>query len=198
MAKNAANRKTTKKVAGKQKETSFPRVPLKKALRIPKAILDQNAGNACTRDEAATFCDCRVTGSFGVEIAAANKYGFLRTEDKKLEPSELAKQILRPKQPSDEIDGLRQAILKAPGISEVYSHYRGENLPDDQFLKNTAIDKYHISEDKYQEFRTVLLESLSDADMIEDHNGSKRLRDISDKSSGAAIDEKTIKPGFPR
>ncbi len=193
MAKKSTNKKVTKKAAAKKKETSFPRVAAKKALRIPKAILDQNGGNACSRSEAAAFCNCKASGPFNVEVAAANKFGFLTTEDKKLEPSDLAKQILRPKQPTDEIDGLRKAILKAPGIAEVYSHYRGENLPDDQFLKNTAVDKYQIAEDKYVEFRTVFLESMADAALLEEHDGGKRLKDISDKSSGAAADEKTIK-----
>ena len=181
------------KSISKQKETSFPRFPVKKALRIPRAILDQNAGNACSRFEAASFCDCKVTGSFGMEIAAANKYGFLSTENKNVQPTELAKQILRPKQPSDEVDGLRKAILNAPGISAVYSHYRGENLPEDQFLKNTAVDKYCIPETKFLEFKEVLLESLTDAKLIEKFGAGRRLRDISDKTSEAAVDEKTIK-----
>ena len=191
--KTKASPRTTKKPSTKRKETSFPRVSVKKALRIPKAILDQNAGNACSRPEAASYCQCKLTGPFNTEIAAANKYGYLTTENKKVQPTELAKQILRPKQPTDEIEGLRQAILNAPGISDVYTHYRGENLPEDQFLKNTAVDKYSIAESKFSEFREVFLESLAEADLLEDHGSGKRLRDISDKTAGAATDEKTIK-----
>ena len=185
--------KPSSKPSVKKPKISFPRVSVKKALRIPKAILDQNAGNACARAEAAGYCQCKLTGAFNQEIADAIKYGFLATDNKKLQPTELAKQILRPKQPADEIDGLRKAFLNAPGLSAVYSHYRGENLPDDKFLKNTAVDKYGIEEDKFSEFKEVFLESLAEAGLLEEHGTSKRLKDVSDKTSGAVTDEKTIK-----
>lgn len=190
-ASNKAKRK--RKTTSCKKETAFPHCALKKALRIPKAILDQNAGNPCSRQEAAGFCGCKTSGVFGVELAASRKFGFLDFENKKIKPTGLAKKILRPKQASDEIEGLRKAIMNAPGISEVYTHYRGENLPDEQFLKNTAVDKYHIAESKFAEFQNILIESLQDAQLLEDHEAGRRLRDISDKSESVATDEKTIK-----
>lgn len=185
--------KSSKKPSMKKPKASFPRVSVRKALRIPKAILDQNAGNSCTRAEAAAYCQCKLTGPFNQEVADTIKYGYLTTDNKKLQPTELAKQILRPKQPSDEINGLRTALLNASGLSEVYTHYRGENLPENQFLKNTAVDKYGIEEDKFPEFKGVFLESLEDAGLLEEFGSVKRLRDVSDKTSGAATDEKTIK-----
>ena len=185
--------KARSKAQAKKSKTSFPRLSVKKALRIPKAILDQNAGNACTRAEAASYCQCKQSGAFNQEVADTIKYGYLTTDEKKLQPTDLAKQILRPKQPTDEVDGLRTALLKAPGLADVYSHYRGENLPEDQFLKNTAVDKYGIEESKFTEFKAVFLESLKEADLIEELGEVMRLKDVSDKTSGAAIDEKTIK-----
>jgi hypothetical protein len=56
----------------------------------------------------------------------------------------LAKKIIRPQNEQEELAGLREAVLKAPEISDVYSHYRGENLPDTQFFDNALVDKFRI------------------------------------------------------
>jgi hypothetical protein len=84
----------------------FPRHSASKSLRIAKAILEQNAGKPSTSKEAASFLGVWPGGPFEVEIASGVKFGFLeRPETGKVQPTELAKQILRPKLQSDEIDG---------------------------------------------------------------------------------------------
>ena len=56
----------------------------------------------------------------------------------------------------DEVKGYREAVLKAPEISDVYKHYRGENIPDDEtFFRNTFVDTYHIPEADYPDFRKI-------------------------------------------
>lgn len=98
----------------------FPRHAVIKSLRVPRAILEQNAGKACTAAEAAAFVGVGPGGPFNVEIGSATKYGFLeRPETGKIQPTALAKKVMRPQSPSDEIDGYREAILKAPDIAEV-------------------------------------------------------------------------------
>jgi hypothetical protein len=69
----------------------------------------------------------------------ALKYGFLeRPKPGMIRLSALGRKVLRPQQPKEEISGLREAVLKAPEFSDVYKHYRGENLPDEQFLDNAS------------------------------------------------------------
>src|SRR5262245_42011633 len=87
----------------------YPRHNLERALRAPRAILEQNAGHACTDHEAAGFVGIGYTGEFGSELASAIKYGLLeRPEARKVHPTELAKKIIRPHTPGDEVDGLRE------------------------------------------------------------------------------------------
>jgi hypothetical protein len=86
---------------------------------------------------------------------------------------------LRPQTPSDAIDAYRQAVLRAPIISDVYKHYRGENLPDDQFLKNTVVDTYKVPADKFEEFKTIFLESLESARLLSKHGDKVRIVDFS-------------------
>jgi hypothetical protein len=151
-----------------------------KALRVPKAILEQNAGRACTDREAAQFVGVGFGGPFKVEVSSGLKYGLLnRPTPGQVEVTELAKKILRPQQPRDELEGLREATLKAPEISRVYTHYRGENLPDKQFLDNALVDTFGIPAEKLSEFTDILLETLKQAELIEEHGGKWRVVDVS-------------------
>lgn len=77
-------------------------------------------------------------GPTRVEISSAIKFGLLErpAAPGRLKITDLAKKILRPQQPKDEVDGLREAVLKAPDIADVYKHCRGENLPDEKFFDN--------------------------------------------------------------
>ena len=116
---------------------AYPRHSVRKALRIPKAVLEQNAGKGCTDREAAKFAGLAFHGPSRVEFSSSLKYGFLeRPRAGQLVISDLAKRILRPQNPTDELDGLREAVLNAPTLTDVYTHYRGENVPDEQFFRN--------------------------------------------------------------
>lgn len=161
-------------------KAKFPRHSVGKAIRIAQAIMDQNAGKPCSRADAATFLGLSSpAGPFSVEISSAIKYGFLdQPGSGQIQPSALAKQILRPQSQSDAIDGYQQAVLKAPDISEVYQHYRGENLPDDQFLQNTVVETYKVPAESFLEFKQIFLESLATAQLIVKHGDKLRVVDI--------------------
>lgn len=176
--KNSAKAKKTKAASRRAK---YPRHSVEKALRIPKAIIDQNAGKACAPKEAATFLGATsAAGPFAVEIASATKYGFLeRPEAGKIQPTDLARRIVRPTTPEDEVKGYREAVLKAPEISDVYKHYRGENIPDDTFFRNTVVQNYKIPEADFTDFKQVFLESLEKAKLLEKQEGNTRVIDVS-------------------
>ena len=59
--------------------------------------------------------------------------------------------ILRPQEEGARVKGLHRAIFAAPEISKVYEHYRGENLPDEEFFDNALIDKFRIPKEKVAE-----------------------------------------------
>jgi hypothetical protein len=151
-------------------------------LRIPKAIIDQNAGNQCTDKEAAYFVSVGYNGPFRLEISSALKYGLLtRPEPNKIIPTERAKRILKPQNDEDELNGIRESILKAPVISEVYAHYRGENLPDTKYFQNALTETFKIPKDKIDEFNEIFMECLKSAKLIEQINEKWRVTDISDE-----------------
>jgi hypothetical protein len=118
MAAKKATKQRSKVTAKNTTSTraKYPRHSVERSLRIPKAILEQNAGRPSTPEEAAGYLGVGSSkGPFSVEIASATKYGFLeRPEAGKIHPTELARRILRPTSPQDEVKGYREAILKAP------------------------------------------------------------------------------------
>lgn len=170
--------------------SNFPRHSIDKALRIPRAIIEQNAGRETTDTDAASYLGITNTrGAFSVEIGSASKYGLLeRPTPGCIRPTELAKQILRPQSPDDELKGLRTAILTAPVISEVYKHYRGENLPDRKFFENALTDTFKIPLEKLSEFIEIFVNSLEQAKLIEQVGEKQRIIDISSEANSPVID----------
>ena len=196
MAKKATKKKASKKKTTQKKPVTakFPRHSVEQALRIPSAILEQNAGKACTVKEAANFLGLGASGPFRVEVSSATKFGFLdRPETGKLKPTDLAKQILRPQSEQDALRGYRAAILVAPDIVDVYKHYRGENLPDQQFLRNTLVDTYGIPAEKVDEFEIVFRESLETAKLLKKYGDKVRVLDITEEEPTSEEKSERIK-----
>lgn len=169
--------------------SDYPRHPVQKALRIPRAILEQNAGKPCSDREAARFSGMGYHGPFAVELSSAIKYGFLsRPRPGTVELTDLAKKVLRPQNPADALDGLRQAVLNAPKIADVYKYYRGENIPDEPFFGNVLADNFGIPQEKHDEFKAIFFESLEDARLIDAHGQKRRVIDV---SQGAGLEADT-------
>ncbi len=180
--------------AAKAPPAKYPRHAVDKSLRIPTAILEQNAGKECTVKESAGFLGVGAAGPYTVEVSSGIKYGFLnRPSAGRIAITERAKQVLRPQDPQDKIRGLREAVTEAPVFSEVYGHYRGENLPDDQFLKNALVDKFKVPGDKVIEFKEVFLASLRAADLLAEHDDKLRVVDVSSASETQGGESPTLK-----
>ena len=167
--------------ANPKSPSNYPRHSLDRCLRIPEAILGQNAGKPCTIPEAGKYLGItNVKGPFTVEINSAIKFCLLsKTDDGNVELTTTARKILRPQSSEQAIEGMREAILCAPGISDVYTQYRGENLPDDQFFDNALIEKFKIPEAKIVEFKEIFIASLRKAELLVDADEKLKVVDIS-------------------
>jgi hypothetical protein len=179
---------------GRSSVSNYPRHSAEAALRIPKAILDQNAGKPTTDKQAAEFLGLKTAkGPFAVEISSGIKYGLLnRPSTGKLDVTDLARQILRPKAEEDVTKGYQQAVLNAPTLSDVYLHYRGENLPDRQFFDNALEDTFKIPKDKLSEFKDVFTKSLKAAQLCEEHDGRVRILHSATDAEPLAVGDERI------
>jgi hypothetical protein len=76
--KKSKRRQGTKAANGATKRgipLGYPKHPILKCLRIPQAVLENNAGKECTDREAAKFASIGWSGQIAVEISSAIKYG---------------------------------------------------------------------------------------------------------------------------
>lgn len=173
----------------------YPRHTLDRALRIPKAMLDQNAGKECTDEESAGFLGMKYNnGPYATELSSAIKFGLLeRPLGGQVAVTQIAKKILRPQNDQEELQGLREAVMKAPDVSTVYSHYRGENLPDDKFFENALVDKFGIPREKLAEFKEVFSESLKKAKLLEEHDGRTKVIDVTGEVATDSVPSENLK-----
>ena len=188
------------KKAGKLKKESgagsakYPRHTVEKALRIPRAIIDQNAGKECSDKDSAGFSGVGFNGPYKVELSSSIKYGFLaRPKAGHVAVTDRGRQAIRPQKPGDEIDAMRQAILDAPDISTVYKHYRGENLPDGSFFENALVDKFGIPSSEVSKFTDIFVSSLKSAHLLEPQGDKLRVLDITDSSERTASSPTTLR-----
>jgi hypothetical protein len=184
--KTRSSGRSSKKVKSKPRSApavataKYPRHSVEKALRIPKAIIEQNAGKECTDKDSAKYVGVGFNGPYRVEISSALKYGFLsRPRAGYVAVQERARQAIRPQKPGDEINALRDAVLDAPDISEVYKHYRGEYLPDGKFFEHALVDKFSIPAEKVSEFTEIFISSLESANLLEKKDNKFRILDTS-------------------
>ena len=126
----ARKRNTSSRGGGKRgSPIAFPKHSISKCLRIPQAILEQNAGKECTDREAAKFAGVGWTGQIAVEISSALKFGLLeRPAPRTVKPTDLTRRIIRPQKSNEKRDAMREAVLKAPVISDVYKLWVPEIL----------------------------------------------------------------------
>ncbi|MCQ8185218.1 nucleoside 2-deoxyribosyltransferase [Parvularcula sp. BGMRC 0090] len=165
----------------KKNPSKYPRDTLEQALRIPRSILEQNAGQPCSVEDAARYMGVGCNGPFKVLVGSAKKYGLLKEDGPGIVAlTDLARQILRPQTREDEISGLRTSVQTAPEISDVYSHYRGELIPERKFFANKLMDTYGILEHKTEEFSEIFFSTLRLAELLDETGGKIRLLDVSE------------------
>jgi hypothetical protein len=108
--------------------------------------------------------------------------------------TERARRAVRPQKPGDDIEALQEAVLAAPDISDVYSHYRGEYLPDPTFFEHALEDKFKIPAEKVTEFTEIFIASLTSAKLLERKDDKYKILDVgsdADPDIGGAVKKVT-------
>jgi hypothetical protein len=156
--------------------SAFPRHRLSQCLRIPTAIIERNGGRECTDCEAAMFVGLRLSRRTRLEICSAVKYGLLeRRSVGRVWPTNIARQIVMSKTPSQQITAMRKALLHAPVFSDLYRCLQGRHLSDLPLLIVSAKSSAAISSADMHALVTVLIRSLADANLLEVVDGRQRV-----------------------
>lgn len=142
---------------------TFPSHGLEQALRIAVAIKDFNYGNPWTPLDVASAMEMGLSGSFFYLTQSSVQYGLtLGTRDsKKIELTELGRQILYPRSQQEERSSLLRAFRTVELFAKVYDYYQGKNLPEIQYLKNTLKTEFGVAEEHQDQFYEIYQKNLT-------------------------------------
>tara|TARA_B110000977_G_scaffold170085_1_gene220518 strand:- start:433 stop:1539 length:1107 start_codon:yes stop_codon:yes gene_type:complete len=183
-------------MAGKKrsylKQSDVPRTSLDEAIRIPKAILEQYAGEATTPFNVAKAIDLDPKGS-QMKVITGSAIAFGLTEggaqSSSISITDLARTILRPLDEGADLAARKEALLKPRIFGEFLKDYDTHTFPRDDIARNVLIDK-GVPDNQAEDVRKRIEESAESMGFIETIKGKKYIY-LNSIAQGA---EKAVSP----
>lgn len=177
---------------GKKVRRSFPIVTLEESLKVPTAVRTKNSGNPLESNLVAKACGmAHMANKFFYLTSASRDYGLtLGTRDTAtIELTDLGRAIAFAENP----DTLRQkrieAFFNVEKFKQVYDHYNGSNLPEEQYVSNTLEGKFQIPPAQHSEFVEVF---KANCKFLEIESGLKGIPIPSANGSVKGIDVRVL------
>jgi len=141
----------------------FPASPLENALKIPQSLKEKNGGNPWVPAEIAKALGISgKTPGFYNLTASSRDYGLtIGTRDSAqiaLQP--IGRDIVYAVSREAEQDALKRAFFNVQVFKDAHEYYKGEALPELQYLQNTLQTKFNIDPKYHQEFSEVYTANL--------------------------------------
>ena len=144
---------------------TFPKNTLEDAIRVARAIEEQNAGNPMRPELLMkavgfkTLADWR----FSDLLRSANLYGLV-TGTGKTTPvalTDIGRDIVAPSSPSARPKALRDAFRSVEDFKKVEDFYQGKKLPEDEFFENTLNREFSIPRERVKAFIETFTSNLN-------------------------------------
>lgn len=188
-SKRASVKRATKAPRAKTTaKRNFPGYPLEEALKVPNA-LKVNGGNSWPPADVANAMGMGLSTSFFYLTQSSVQYGLTTgtRESRKIELTELGRQIIYPRSPEEERASLVRAFRTVDLFAKVYDYYQGKNLPEIQYLKNTLKTEFGVSEEHQDQFYTVFQKNLAFLRGRDINPEGQRSPDVATRGSGGSI-----------
>jgi hypothetical protein len=143
---------------GKKPRRAYPIVTLEDALKIPTAIKTKNSGQPLeSKLVAQAVSISHSSPKFFYHSSAARDYGLtVGTRDTaNIELTELGRAIVYADTADTQHQKKIEAFFKVEKFKQVYDHYNGSNLPEEQYVSNTLENKFQIPLAQHAEFVEV-------------------------------------------
>lgn len=144
---------------------TFPKNSLEEALRIPRAIEDQNGGNPMRAEMLVKAVGFHKTNDwrFLDLLRSASLYGLVsgtgQTATVTIE--QIGQDVIAPGSASQRQQALREAFRNVEDFKNVEEFYRNKKLPEDEFFENTLVRQFNIPRDKVRAFIEVFTTNLN-------------------------------------
>lgn len=143
---------------------TFPTNTLEQAIRVPKAIEEQNAGNPMKADMLCRALGFRLSNDwrFLALLKSANQYGLVDGSGATAVVSlnQLGEDVVAPGSALQRQTALLNAFRKVEDFKKVEDFYKGKRLPEDEFFENTLVREFSISRERVKTFIEVFTQNL--------------------------------------
>lgn len=146
----------------------YPSFPLEKALSIALAIKEKNAGNPWAPTQVAKALGMGEKSSALDLLARASVLYGLTSGTRAASYISLEKtgrEIVYAPNPDAELKARRRAFLNVDIFSKVLEYYKGNSLPELEFLSNTLFAEFDLPRELHEEFRRIFLDNCAYADI---------------------------------
>ena len=144
---------------------TFPKNTLEDAIKIARAIEEQNAGNPMKPEMLTKAVGFNSTSDwrFLDLLRSASLYG-LTTSSGKTNPvglTEIGQNIVAPSAPSDRPKALLDAFRTVDDFKKVEQFYKGKKLPEDEFFENNLFREFSIPRERVKAFIDTFTSNLN-------------------------------------
>ncbi|WP_146170173.1 hypothetical protein [Bosea sp. 124] len=140
----------------------FPTVSLEKALSIANAIKEKNAGNPWAPTQVAKALGIgEKSSSIDTLYRASNLYGLTSGTRgaSAISIEKIGRDIVYAPSPDAVTNARRRAFLNVELFSKVLEYYKGNRLPEIEFLSNTLVSEFSLPKEFHGVFREIFLEN---------------------------------------
>lgn len=153
---------TDKKITRPQK--TFPSYSIEEALKIPKAIAKNNAGNPWDSSQIAVAISMgEKSSSYYYYTTASRDYGMTTgtSRGKTIELTPLGRKLVFPETENQESESLKEAFFNIDIFKKVYEYYKGGALPEKRFIFNTLQETFGLDSSYHEEFLSIYESNIS-------------------------------------
>lgn len=144
---------------------TFPKNTLEDAIKIARAIEEQNGGNPMKPDILAKAVGYNSVADwrFLDLLRSASLYGLV-TSSGKINPvglTEIGQDVVAPSAPSDRPKALMAAFRTVDDFRKVEDFYQGKKLPEDEFFENNLFREFSIPRERVKAFIETFTSNLN-------------------------------------
>jgi len=162
----------------KRKQRPFPVDSLEEALKIAKAIQDQNNGQPMKRIFVADYLKIKPESSnFRYLISSSYRYGLTdgSYQAEYLSLTQLGDAVTKTKDETEKFLLLQEACQRVDVFKSFYQRYRDAKLPSEDYAKNLLRDEFKVPEEHVDECLNLLLSNGRFSKIIQDVAGAPRV-----------------------
>lgn len=197
-AEDAAKAPNRKKRA-RAIQRPYPRRTVEEALKIPRALKEQNGGNAWAPSEVAGAVGLGNSDSFYYMTAAARDFGLTEgtRNSATIQLTDRGRAAVYAPNADAELATLREAFFSIDIFRKVVEYYKGNRLPEERFLANALEGTFELDPRTHKEFVDLFqkncrfLQIGADFDPLRPSNGTPPGR-IGPKDSAGSGDTRTV------